>query len=183
MLTLIHRIALFYIQSDRVQTHTRTHTAIYLSSCINRWIYTDIHKYTFLICIFILKSCYVSEMTLPIGRGYTAVLKHVHNTAERLEVSLLINISNLPIFRFRFHTDSAVSYAINVQQLHVNKHVNVWGTGNYKDRHHFSPQSKKKHESKYKYSTVEMKIYLFYFHICIYILMYTFLWTMRQKNK
>lgn len=32
-----------------------TSTAIYLSSGINRWIYTDIHKYTFLICILIFE--------------------------------------------------------------------------------------------------------------------------------
>ena len=87
--TTIHRTALFCIHSDWVQTHT--HTAIYLSSRINRWIYTDIHKYTFLICIFILKSCYVSVKDSPYWmRAHSDLKTHTQHswTVGRIPIDL-----------------------------------------------------------------------------------------------
>lgn len=76
--TTIHRTALFLYS---FWMGPNTHTAIYLSSCINRWIYTDIHKYMFMICIFSLKSCYACVKDSPYWmRAHSNLKTHTQNS-------------------------------------------------------------------------------------------------------
>lgn len=56
--TTIHRTALFCIHSDFESKHTHIQPSIYASAWIDE--YTHIYINTLLICILILKSCYVS---------------------------------------------------------------------------------------------------------------------------
>lgn len=139
----IHRTALFCIHSDWVQTHT--HTAIYLSSRINRWIYTDIHKYTFLICIFILKSCYVSVKDSPYWmRAHSELKTHTQHSIWKNPYWFACTVKPTNLSVSDILQRNSCGLQINIQQLHLNKHTEEYGTVIYVDCNHFLPSSKNK---------------------------------------
>lgn len=74
----------------------------------------------------------------------TQRFENTHNTAEQLEESLLICMYIKPHKSacFGYKDTAVVLKTINIQQLHLNKHTEEYGTVNHVDRNHFLPSSK-----------------------------------------
>lgn len=171
--TTIHRTALFRIHSDWVQTHA--HTVIYLSSCINRWIYTDIHKYTFLICIFILISCYVSvkdsSYWMRAHRDLKTHTTQLNSWKNPYWSACTLNPTNLSVLDI-IQRHSRGLQTINIQQLHLNKHTEEYGTVKSCRLQSFLAQQQKWNQIKIIFSRFKWKIYLYIF-IYVFIVLCT----------